>query len=761
MPSGDGLQTAFFLHQKGNLAEAAKIYRALIETDHNNFHALHFLGVIEATVGNIERAKVLVARSMAIQPPNIQFIENYATILLQAGELKPALEVSQQGLQIDNANTSLLYVSAISLFKLSRLHESIAQFDKLLLLQPNHIIALNERASVLAEMADYDAALACVEKALLFNPRYAEAQLNKGNLYGKLKRYEEAIGSYETALGLKPDLANAWLGLGNVLNEVKRYEEAFRAYDKTIALKPDLAEAWHGRGNVFVNLKRYDEAFGAYDKALALRPGLANAWYGRGFIFNKLKRHEEAAHAYAEVLKIDPNHPFTKGKLLHQKMLSCEWTGVSALIAEINEDVFLGKLSAHPFGWQGVGESERSLQLCAELFNKRTYPPQNKIHSRKPVANHKKIRIGYSSGELRDQATSHLSVGLFELHDNACFEIYGIDNGWDDQSEIRQRINASVHRTIDISQLTDTAAAVAIAENEIDILVNLNGYFGEERTGVFANRGAPIQVSYLGFPGTLGADYMDYIIADKHVIPEKHKEFYTEKVIYLPNCYQVNDNKKKIGACNLTRSELGLPEKGFVFCCFNNNYKILPEVFDCWMRLLRKVDGSVLWLIEDNAAVAVNLRKEAVARSVNPERLIFAKRIPLSEHLARHCLADLFLDTLPYNAHTTASDALWTGLPVLTCLGETFAGRVGASLLNAIGLPELITTTLETYEQMAIDLATHPEKLLAVKRKVAENRHTTPLFDTKLFIKHIEAAYTMIYERYQNGLAPDHIIIRN
>jgi predicted O-linked N-acetylglucosamine transferase (SPINDLY family) len=266
-------------------------------------------------------------------------------------------------------------------------------------------------------------------------------------------------------------------------------------------------------------------------------------------------------------------------------------------------------------------------------------------------------------------------------------------------------------------------------------------------------------VNYLGYPGTMGAEYIDYIIADRIVIPEDQHEFYSEKIAYLPNSYQVNDAKRSIADRAFTRTELGLPLTGFVYCCFNNNYKITPRVFDCWMRILKQVEGSVLWLLEDNAKAASNLRKEAVARGVDAERLIFANRMPLPDHLARHRLADLFLDTLPCNAHTTASDALWAGLPVLTCLGETFAGRVAASLLNAIGLPELISATLETYEQMAIDLARHPEKLAVIKRKLAGNRLTTPLFDTKRFTKHIEAAYTAMYERHQAGLPPDHIVI--
>jgi predicted O-linked N-acetylglucosamine transferase (SPINDLY family) len=628
-------------------------------------------------------------------------------------------------------------------------------------LAPRSIPALNNLAIAQYEQKTISEAALTAQRTIEIDSRNIDAYLMLSTCQKEQKKYEEALVTCDTIIGIDPTNAQAHCNRGFVLNKIRKYQEAIESFDRALAIQSEFADAFLNRGNSLRNLKRYDEALLAYDKALTFKPDLAEACLGRGNVFFELKRHEEAANAYAEVLKIDPQHPFTKGELLHQKMLACNWKEVDALIAEINEDVILRKLSAEPFGWQGVAKSPRSLQLCAELFNTHNFSTKNKIATIKPLANHKKIRIGYSSGELRDQATSHLIVGLLEHHDNSRFEIYGIDNGWDDQSEIRQRINASVHSIIDISRLSDASAAAAICENEIDILVNLNGYFGEHRTGVFAKRCAAIQVNYLGFPGTLGADYMDYIVADQCVIPENHKTFYLEKVVYLPNCYQANDNKKKIGTLNFTRLELGLPEKGFVFCCFNNSYKILPDVFDCWIRILKKIDGSVLWLIEDNAIAAKNLRKEAVARGIRADRLVFAKRMPLTEHLARHRLASLFLDTLPYNAHTTASDALWAGLPVLTCLGETFAGRVAASLLNAIRLPELITTTLEAYEQMAINLATHPEKLAAIKRKLAENRLTTPLFDTKLFTKHIEAAYTAMYDRYQAGLAPDHIVIPN
>ena len=639
--------------------------------------------------------------------------------------------------------------------------EAEKMYSRLIKKNPDYFDALHFYGLFKYQKGQLNDALKLVGKAIKVNPRSANAFSSLGVILAHLERHVEALKSFDAALKLEPNHVQALSNRCNSLNELRRYHDAISSSDRALAINPNYSEAYIPRGAALFCCKRYMEALETYDQSLKHNPNLAMGWLGRGNVLDKLKRHEEAADAYAKVLEIEPQHPFIKGMFLHQKMLSCDWKGVGELIAEIDSDVACGKLSAEPFGWQGVAKSQRSLQLCAELYNKNKFPADIRISTRQPLAKHEKIRIGYSSGELREQATSHLIVGVLELHDNSRFDIYGVDNGWDDQSEIRRRINASLNNIIDISQLDDSSAVAAISENQIDILVNLNGYFGEHRTRVFSQRPAPIQVNYLGFPGTLGASYMDYIIADQHVIPDDHKAFYAEKVVYLPNCYQANDQKKEIGTRLFSRVECGLPQKGFVFCCFNNNYKITPEVFDCWIRILTHVEDSVLWLIEDNATVTSNLRKEAVARGVSSERLIFAKRLPLAEHLARHRLADLFLDTLPYNAHTTGSDALWSGLPVLTCLGETFAGRVAASLLNAIRLPELITTTLDAYEQMAIGLATHPEKLVAIKRKVTENRLTTPLFDTKLFTEHIEAAYTTMYERHQAGLAPDHIVVPN
>jgi protein O-GlcNAc transferase len=680
-----------------------------------------------------------------------------AKLLVDLGRPEPALDGVDRLLAKAPSFAEAWLGRGNILFHLKRYQEAFDAYERSLALKAGLLEAWLGRGNVLNELKRYEDALAAYDRALVANQGFVGAWVGRGNAFNGLKRYDDALAAYDTALALAPDLAEALVGRGNLLIALNRLDEAGGAFDRALALIPDFPEAWLGRGNVFFALKCYDDALAAYDQASTFDPALAEAQLGRGNAFSMLKRHHQSAAAYAAVLRITPEHPFTKGLLLHQKMLCCEWSGVDTLTGEIEQEIGEGRLSAEPFGWQGVAKSPQSLQLSAEAFSRERYPAARNTSTPQPVTHHQKIRVGYLSGEFREQATSHLIVGLLEQHDRSRFEIYGFDNGWDDHSKIRGRISAALNKLVDIRQLSDACALAAIREHEIDILVNLNGYFGEHRMRLFAQRAAPIQVNYLGFPGTLGASYIDYIIADRHVIPENHKAYYQEKVVYLPECYQANDRKKEIAAHTRTRAECGLPKDGFVFCCFNNSYKILPDIFDRWMRILSQIDGSVLWLFGENQETIANLRQAAATRRVSPERLVFAGRLPLAEHLARHRLADLFLDTLPYNAHTTGSDALWAGLPVLTCRGDTFAGRVGASLLNAVQLPELITTSLDAYEDAAVSLARDPTKLAIIKRKLAEHRLTTPLFDTELFVKGMERAYGAMYDRHKAALGPDHI----
>ena len=623
---------------------------------------------------------------------------------------------------------------------------------------PRSIPALNNLAIVQYEQKKISEAALAAQRVIEIDPRNIDAYLMLSTCQKEQKQYEDALATCEIIIGIDPTNAQAHSNRGFALNKIKKFQEAIENFDRALAIQSDLPEAWLGRGDVFFNLKLYDEASTAYGKALAIKPDFPEAWLGRGHVFCELKRDDEAFAAYDKALTLKPELVGAEGIRLHTKMHICDWINFDIECAHLTSSVKNKKANTDPFAFLGISSSPDDQLQCAKLWIAEKCPPSQKPIWRGEHYRHDRIRVAYVSADFHEHATSYLMAGMFEYHDKSRFEITAISIGPEDSSEMRRRLRRSFDHFIDAKALSDAEVASRIRETEIDILVDLKGFTQDARTSVFAHRPAPIQVNYLGYPGTMGASYIDYIIADQTVIPDELRKFYSEKIAVLPT-YQVNDRERVISNKAFTRSEVGLPSQGFVFCCFNNKYKITPHVFDRWMRILKQVEGSVLWLLEDNASSASNLKKEALARGVGSERLVFAKRIPLPEHLARHKQANLFLDTLPYNAHTTASDALWAGLPVLTCLGETFAGRVAASLLNAIGLPELIATTPETYEQMAVDLATHPEKLADIKHKLAENRLTTPLFDTKLFTKHIEAAYTTMYERYQAGLAPDHIKI--
>jgi len=748
------LQNALALHQRGQLAEAERIYREILKLDPGDFDATHLLGVVFVQRGQLAEGERLIARAIELDPnePNAPY--NRGGVLVDLQRFDEASASYDRAIALKPDYAEAFGGRGNALKGLKRYDEALASYDKAIALKPDYAEAFSNRGNALQELGRFDEALASYDAAIALKPGYAEAFSNRGVCLEKLKHFDDALASHDRAIALKPHYAEAFSNRGGSLQNFKRFEEALASYDKAIALRPDYAEAFSNRAGSLQKLKRFDEALANYDKAAALNPDLIEAWIGSGEMLARLKRHEEAARAYARVLEIDPQRPFMKGNLLHQKMSACAWNGVGDLIAEIDRDVSSGKLSAEPFGWQGVAKSPRNLQRCAELFNAEKYPARAGQGPRRSLSDRGKIRIGYASGEFRDQATSHLIVGVLERHDKSRFEIVGFDNGWNDGSDIRRRIEAAVPEIIDVTRLTDEAAAAAIRDRRIDILVNLNGYFGEGRTGVFAQRPAPIQVNYLGFPGTLGAPYIDYIVADRCVIPPGDEAFYEEKVVYLPDCYQANDDRKTIAARTFSRAECGLPQHGFVFCCFNNSYKITPEVFDCWMGILKVVPGSVLWLIEDSAGAVSNLRREALARAVDPDRLVFAGRMRLADHLARHRLADLFLDTLPYNAHTTASDALWAGLPVLTQMGGTFPGRVAASLLQAIGLAELIAPTQDAYRELAIALASDPQRLAAIKDTLARNRLAKPLFDTQRLTRHVEAAYTTMWDIYQRGEGP-------
>ena len=589
-------------------------------------------------------------------------------------------------------------------------------------------------------------------------PNRASTLTNLSVAQLKLKKYPEAKLTAEKAILVEGDNSEAYLNLGLIEKELKSYEVSTKFFDKALSLKPDYHEAWSNKGNVLRELKRFDEAIAHYDKALSLKPDYHEAWANMGVTFNELKRFDEAIAHYDKALNLKPDMEWALGDKLAIKMKICCWSDLVKTLENISQKLELGNRISSPFPLLGLTDNALIHKKSAEAYIEDRYPFNPILGSILRRPKREKIRIGYFSTDFKNHPVSFLIAELFEIHDRSQFEIYAFSlvKAFD---ETRVRLQLAFDHFIDAEDMSDIEVAQLSRNLNIDIAVDLNGITQFSRTGIFSYRAAPIQVNYLGYPGSMGASYIDYIIADRVLISLNTQSNYVEKVVYLPNSYQVNDRKRKVSQRRFTRRELGLPEDGFIFCCFNNNFKILPEVFDGWMRILEEVQDSVLWLLGDNYWAEKNLKMEAQMRGIDAQRLIFAERVSSPEHLSRQCHADLFLDTLPYNAHTTTSDALRCGLPVLTLTGQSFASRVAASLLNAVGLNELITYTQKEYESLAIDLASNPKKLSNIKLKLTVNFSTAPLFDTPLFAKNLETAYINMMERYYADLKPDHLFI--
>lgn len=650
-----------------------------------------------------------------------------------------------------------LLKQAITAFEAGNFTACELALDEALHAEPKHLSALQIYGLVKASQGQHHAAANFLQQAAQIDPQDAGLQFNLAKALSESDQEHAALAHHELATQLTPFNPAAWLNFGISLFKLSNYEEALSCYQKALAIQDTNAAAWFNQGLALKALGRNEAALNAYGRAISLKPDYFEAWLNTAILFTQLHYEDKAFIAYEKAVAIKPNYDYLYAMPFNLKMSMGKWIGYDAALAAILNKLSVGEKVITPFGVLAIS-SDPELQLAvAKQYTQKRAKAELALPAIVKRKRNKKIRLGYYSADFRNHAVTQLIAGLFENHDKAQFEVIAFSFGQDNNAEVFQRINQALDQLVDIQGLSDLEVAKLSREMEIDIAVDLMGLVQDSRPGLLAYRAAPIQVNYLGYPGTMGADYIDYIIADHTLIPEDCRQYYSEKIAYLPFSYQANDNKKQIAEKKASRPELGLPEQGFVFCCFNNNYKINPPIFDSWMRILGQVEGSVLWLLEDNRFIAQNLRLEAIKRNIKPERLIFAPRLSLAEHLARHQAADLFLDTLPYNAHTTASDALWAGLPVLTCVNAAFASRVAASLLKAIGLPELITTNTEEYESLAIALANDSARLQQLREKLAEQRLSAPLFNTPLFAQQIEAAYQQMMERYWDDLPIDHI----
>ena len=685
---GQLLHEGFLLHQQDRHTDARACYEAVVRAQPRNFDALYLLGVLSAQTGDPHGARSWLAKAIKINPTRAEAHCDLGTVLQSLGQTDPALK--------------------------------------------------------------------SFERAIALDASYVPSHYNKGNLLRETGRHEEAIRSYDQATAMAPGMSEAWSNRGVSLLALRRFVAAIESFDRALDINPTVPDVFYNRGILLDDCRQYDAAMASYDQALKLLPDqgedslAVSIFVGRANTLMKDKRPVPGRDSYERALAIAPNTPWLLGQVMHAQMQACHWVSLAKTAATLASQIEAGNPVSNPLPVLACHDSPALQQMAARIKTRQDHRPDRRLGPLRARPPAKRIHIAYASADLMMHPVSLLTARLFELHDRERFKVHAFYYGSVHDS-MTQRVATAMDHFVDCHEMTDTEVAQMARDLGIDILVDLGGHTADARLGVLAHRAAPVQVSYLGYPGTLGANYVDYVVGDDVVVPPESSSFYDEKVIHLP-LFQVTDDRREFPDRAIDRQSLGLPEDAIVLCCMNQSFKITPEVFEAWVRILQAVPQCVLWILESNESMVSNLR-EAIARAaIEPNRLVFAGRTSITNYLARYRAADLFMDTLPYNAGTTASDALWVGLPVLTCMGKSFASRMAASLLQAIGLPELITHDLNAYVAKAIALARNPSELSALRQRLEHNRSRTPLFDTPAFTRSLESAFEVIHARHLAGL---------
>ena len=765
--------------KRGDFAEAERVYGAILQKFPGNSRARKGMdqmfktralammradapspAEIDALAGAYEQGHmtqvVALAEGLLASYPRSTIVYNLlGAALLTLGQADRAEAALREAHARGVRHPAICNNLGMALASLGRHAEAIAFYEEAAALDPGYAIARNNLGNALKECGRDAEALAAYTQALALRHDYADASNNLALLLDKLGRVAEAETAYRQVLSLQPGHAAACNNLANLLADRGDLTAAHEFYRKALAISPEYPEALFNLGNVLKRQGRSAEASAAFARARAARPGYAAAAVEQGKAEAVAGNLDAAIALFDEALASDPGHLAARVNKLFNQARMADWSAFDAW-RELDEsaDAVLSPWTALTFEDDPAAQLRRSRALAARQFNQRP----TLLRAPQPAADGK-IRIGYFSADFHGHATLFLMAGLLREHDRSKFEIHAFSYGAAVNDAMRAQILAHTDSFTDVRDLTDAELVEQARARHLDIAVDLKGYTDDARIAPFAARLAPVQVSYLGYPGSSGASFMDYLIGDRVVIPQDLAGAYSESLILLPGSYQPNDDRRPIAEQAGTRAEHGLPERGFVFCCFNQSYKITPREWATWMRLLGRVEGSVLWLIASNRWAETALRAAAADHGVAPERLVFAPKLPHAEHLARHVHADLFLDTFNVNAHTTASDALWAGLPVVTLAGRQFAARVGASLLHAAGLPDLVTETADDYEALILALATDPARLAEVRQRLAANRTTTPLFDSAGYARHLEAAFAEAHRRHRAGEQPGAIAL--
>jgi len=741
------------LQQQARPADAIVAHRQAIKLNPNYAEAHFALGNALGQLGRLDEAMEAYQSAIKTRREYPEAHTNIGVLLQMQGRLDQAASAYREAIALRPAYAEALFNLGTVLHRMHELEAAEAAYRRTISLDPAVAIVHNNLGTVLKDQGRLDAALAAFDDAIRLNPDYAEAFYNSATVLQQQERAEEALAAYARAIALRKDYPDAINNAGIVLQELGRAGEAIELYRRLLEQTPAHADACNNIGTALLAEGRADEARVAFEQALTHKPDFPEAFYNLGNVCRERGDLTGAIAAYRNALRLRPEYADAFSQLVYHRAQACDWDNHEADQQALVEMVRRG-VRVPPFYLLSTPASASDQLLCARQWIRPVRPPPKDVFDHRPVAGRQRIRLGYLSGDFHQHATAQLMAELFEQHDRARFEVLAYSYGPVDDSPMRARLASAFDRMVDIGALSHREAARTIHADEVDILIDLKGYTHHARPAISAYRPAPVQVSYLGYPATMGADFIDYIIVDPFVVPPNQQTFFSERLVHLPGSYQVNDRKREVAGAGASRRDWGLPADALVFCSFNNSYKISPAIFDIWMRLLRLVPGSVLWLLETNDLVKDNLRLEAGKRGVEAGRLIFAPVVSPAEHLGRHRHADLFLDTLPCNAHTTASDALWAGLPVLTCSGDTFAGRVAGSLLMATGMPELVTGSLDDYEGTALALARDPQRLRALRNKLEKNRDTAALFDLPRSTANIEAAYARMWQTWSSGQEP-------
>lgn len=707
-------------HQQGLLHLAEPAYAKLLQDDPRHVDALFGLGLLAFQQGRLQQANELFSRAVFIEPKS-------PTIWFQLG--------------------------------LAQLHfqqwaDALQSFTRTCDLASDHKPAWNNRGNLLLDQGLAQDALACFERVCALAPNEAAGHNNRGNALRDLSRLEEALSAYSKALALDAQHLESLNNRANVYMQTAQVGLAMNDFERALALAPQFAVTHRNLAHAQAQQKQFAQALAHFETSLKIQPNDPLTHCFLADMQRECRQLQAAQRSYEKAQQLDPGLDFIEGLCAQLQTQRCEWNGLMDRVARIGSALSQGQRSCLPFVAMALIDDPAVQAEAAKLLTRSCTPERPTLALQPATRKPGRIRLGYFSADFHNHATTWLMAQLFELHDRSQFELFAFSFGPPSNDAMRQRVAKAFDHFIEVNHLSDLQVAQRSRELGIDIAVDLKGHCQDARPGILAQRCAPVQVNYLVYPGTIGGDFIDYIIADEIVLPRGDEKYYVEKVARLPHSYQANDSNKAISTHTFTRAELGLPEQGFVFCCFNNNHKIMPACFASWMRILQRVPNSVLWLLEDHPDVKPYLQQQAKQAGVEPNRLVFAPRMEMALHLSRHSAADLFLDTQPYNAHTTASDALWAGLPVLTLIGKSFPARVAASLLTAVGLPELITDSVPAYEAMAVQLATEPGQLTALKTKLARQGRGSSLFNTPQLCQNLETIYRAMHQRYLKGQEP-------